>query len=134
MESYLHREKISISYRRTNTSFSHKIHIPNYVYILPKNPLPSKLDLSSIFSESYQHHTCMSSVLSEVLEATFVAKDVMRNKIPMSHPNRWRKHRGVALSETDCPEVSITTIITRYLKQHDPYHVINDNTIITEKI
>ncbi|MFS7929438.1 hypothetical protein Hanom_Chr04g00332551 [Helianthus anomalus] len=28
----------------------------------------------------------------------------------MSHPNRWRKHRGMALSETDCSEVSTTTI------------------------
>ncbi|MFS7902938.1 hypothetical protein Hanom_Chr01g00017461 [Helianthus anomalus] len=28
----------------------------------------------------------------------------------VSHPNRWRKHRGMALSETDCSEVSITTI------------------------
>ncbi|KAJ0520912.1 hypothetical protein HanIR_Chr10g0464671 [Helianthus annuus] len=29
----------------------------------------------------------------------------------LSHPNRWRNHRGAALSETDCPEVSTTTII-----------------------
>ncbi|KAJ0586346.1 hypothetical protein HanIR_Chr04g0150881 [Helianthus annuus] len=29
----------------------------------------------------------------------------------VSHPNRWRNHRGAALSETDCSEVSTTTII-----------------------
>ncbi|KAJ0816924.1 hypothetical protein HanPI659440_Chr00c09g0720941 [Helianthus annuus] len=29
----------------------------------------------------------------------------------LSHPNRWRNHRGAALSETDCSEVSTTTII-----------------------
>ncbi|KAJ0433344.1 hypothetical protein HanIR_Chr17g0869231 [Helianthus annuus] len=34
----------------------------------------------------------------------------------MSHPNRWRNHRGMALSETDCPEVSITIIITNQFK------------------
>ncbi|KAJ0871427.1 putative helitron helicase-like domain-containing protein [Helianthus annuus] len=49
----------------------------------------------------------------------------------LSHPNRWRNHRGAALSEIDCPEVSITTIFTKYLKKHVPYHVINDNTNIT---
>ncbi|KAJ0726165.1 hypothetical protein HanPI659440_Chr12g0467171 [Helianthus annuus] len=30
----------------------------------------------------------------------------------VSHPNRWRNHRGMTLSEIDCPEVSTTTIIT----------------------
>ncbi|KAF5817878.1 putative amino acid transporter, transmembrane domain-containing protein [Helianthus annuus] len=34
----------------------------------------------------------------------------------MSHPNRWRNHRGAALSETDCSEVSITTIYIIQLK------------------
>ncbi|KAJ0566033.1 hypothetical protein HanIR_Chr06g0269311 [Helianthus annuus] len=34
----------------------------------------------------------------------------------LSHPNRWRNHRGAALSETDCPEVSTTTIITNSVK------------------
>ncbi|KAJ0870195.1 hypothetical protein HanRHA438_Chr11g0497621 [Helianthus annuus] len=34
----------------------------------------------------------------------------------VSHPNRWRNHRGMALSETDCSEVSITTIHKIQLK------------------
>ena len=36
---------------------------------------------------------------------------IMYCKNPVSHPNRWRNHRGAALSETDCSEVSTTTII-----------------------
>ncbi|KAM0016385.1 hypothetical protein Hdeb2414_s0029g00705951 [Helianthus debilis subsp. tardiflorus] len=35
----------------------------------------------------------------------------MYSKSGLSHPNRWRNHRGAALSETDCSEVSTTTII-----------------------
>ncbi|MFS7967940.1 putative flavin-containing monooxygenase [Helianthus anomalus] len=37
-------------------------------------------------------------------------------EILVSHPNRWRNHRGAALSETDCSEVSTTTIITNSVK------------------
>ncbi|KAJ0647065.1 putative leucine-rich repeat domain superfamily [Helianthus annuus] len=33
------------------------------------------------------------------------------SELQVSHPNRWRNHRGAALSETDCSEVSTTTII-----------------------
>ncbi|KAJ0516221.1 hypothetical protein HanOQP8_Chr11g0391681 [Helianthus annuus] len=38
----------------------------------------------------------------------------------VSHPNRWRNHRGMALSETDCSEVSITIIITIQFKLTRP--------------
>ncbi|MFS7977528.1 putative RNA-directed DNA polymerase [Helianthus anomalus] len=53
--------------------------------------------------------------------------------LQLSHPNRWRKHRGVALSETDCSEVSITTINIIQYKWYVPYHTLNDIQAITDK-
>ncbi|KAJ0780789.1 hypothetical protein HanPI659440_Chr06g0241751 [Helianthus annuus] len=47
---------------------------------------------------------------------------VKGNRHKLSHPNRWRNHRGAALSETDCPGESITTISYNILKVHVPYH------------
>ena len=41
----------------------------------------------------------------------------------LSHPNRWRNHRGMALSETDCPEVSTTTINT--IQLNDTSHTVS---------
>ncbi|MFS7993567.1 hypothetical protein Hanom_Chr12g01095651 [Helianthus anomalus] len=33
----------------------------------------------------------------------------------MSHPNRWRNHRGATLDESDCSRESTTTIKRQYL-------------------
>ncbi|MFS7921991.1 hypothetical protein Hanom_Chr03g00243401 [Helianthus anomalus] len=41
---------------------------------------------------------------------------VVSDSLSVSHPNRWRKHRGVALSETDCSVVSTTTFHNIQLK------------------
>ncbi|KAJ0773771.1 hypothetical protein HanOQP8_Chr03g0104071 [Helianthus annuus] len=50
----------------------------------------------------------------------------------MSHPNRWRNHQGMALSETDCPEVSTTTINT--IQLNDTSHTVSQiiQSIITD--
>ncbi|MFS7988956.1 hypothetical protein Hanom_Chr11g01041071 [Helianthus anomalus] len=47
-----------------------------------------------------------------IVGVPFILILVIHGLIYVSHPNRWRNHRDMALSETDCPEVSTTTIIT----------------------
>ncbi|KAJ0854259.1 hypothetical protein HanRHA438_Chr14g0660661 [Helianthus annuus] len=63
-----------------------------------------------------KHLRDVGSVFQEQLNTMYAdygitSDDNQRLAREMSHPNRWRNHRGAALSETDCSEVSTTTII-----------------------
>uniref|UniRef100_A0A251TZA9 Uncharacterized protein n=1 Tax=Helianthus annuus TaxID=4232 RepID=A0A251TZA9_HELAN len=47
--------------------------------------------------------------------------------VNVSHPNRWRNHRGAALGESDCSRESITTML-RYI-HYICYPILTNNTI-----
>ncbi|KAF5783821.1 putative RNA-directed DNA polymerase [Helianthus annuus] len=81
-----------------------------------------------IASQSEEIHANNSALSNNHSKTTLTTQqensDIIEGEPPnLSHPNRWRNHRGMALSETDCPEVSTTTIYN--IQLNDTSHTVS---------